>query len=371
MNIPNSEYLPIDKLTSVFNNTTNSYKYFWLLSILEFIKYNSDKTILVEDLIFEMISNVWYPINYFKLSFGKQDKFAEKIENIKNKYLLSESISKNDLINFLQNKKREKIVQSLISDLKRYVPYRFLTPWFNSNLRGIKDHLKNKLIIDLCKKYFDAVTIKPLYKFSSENNCIIITEDWHEYLSKHLMILQGFTYWHLIEYLQKNNPNVPNIHDKLFPPIQRDLSTAKRFYYTLLRYNKTMRCIYSNQVLNLENIAIDHYLPWSFVAHDQLWNLIPTLKIINSAKSNNIPSEKYLEKFASFQFEAFQFANKNNYVQKKLLEDYTILFDDTINNISNFSKSIFTEIIKGNIKPLMQIATNMGYQGNWVYINDL
>lgn len=38
-------------------------------------------------------------------------------------------------------------------------------------------------------------------------------------------------------------------------------------------------------------ISIDHYVTWSFVLHDELWNLIPTFKNINSYKGNNIPNK--------------------------------------------------------------------------------
>lgn len=41
--------------------------------------------------------------------------------------------------------------------------------------------------------------------------------------------------------------------------------------------------------LNDKNISIDHFVPWSYVAHDELWNLTPTTRSINSSKSNNLP----------------------------------------------------------------------------------
>jgi hypothetical protein len=46
--------------------------------------------------------------------------------------------------------------------------------------------------------------------------------------------------------------------------------------------------------LKPKDISLDHYVPWSFVVHDQLWNLIPTTKSVNSKKSDLLPSKKYL-----------------------------------------------------------------------------
>ena len=60
--------------------------------------------------------------------------------------------------------------------------------------------------------------------------------------------------------------------------------------------------IYMGQGFNVDSINkygeinIDHYVPWGFVLHNELWNLIPTFKNINSSKGNNIRNKnKYLD----------------------------------------------------------------------------
>ena len=42
--------------------------------------------------------------------------------------------------------------------------------------------------------------------------------------------------------------------------------------------------IYGKKPLDAKNISIDHFVPWSYVAHDELWNLTPTTRSINSTK---------------------------------------------------------------------------------------
>jgi hypothetical protein len=42
-------------------------------------------------------------------------------------------------------------------------------------------------------------------------------------------------------------------------------------------------------------------LPWSFVAHDQLWNLTPTSPEVNSSKSDNLPANTYFDRFVDLQ----------------------------------------------------------------------
>ncbi len=88
--------------------------------------------------------------------------------------------------------------------------------------------------------------------------------------------------------MQRCNPSTPAIANKLFPPQNRESLTNETKYWKLILEHSEINCIYSNAILKKESLSLDHYLPWSFVAHDQLWNLIPTIPSVNSAKSNNI-----------------------------------------------------------------------------------
>ena len=46
----------------------------------------------------------------------------------------------------------------------------------------------------------------------------------------------------------------------------------------------------------MDNISIDHVIPWSFMYSDDIWNLVVTSKSYNSSKSNSIPSEDVINK---------------------------------------------------------------------------
>ena len=52
---------------------------------------------------------------------------------------------------------------------------------------------------------------------------------------------------------------------------------------------------------------IDHFVPWSFVANDELWILAPMEKRLNCSKSNKLPVwDKYFRGFADNQFMMFE-----------------------------------------------------------------
>ena len=94
---------------------------------------------------------------------------------------------------------------------------------------------------------------------------------------------------------------------------------------------------------------------------------MPVISEVNSSKSDNIPSEIYLEKLLKLQYHGFQFAMNNNLINKKSLEDYAIIFNETLNNIYSYSRNKFINVLHDNLKPNIQIAINMGFSANWVF----
>lgn len=118
-------------------------------------------------------------------------------------------------------------------------------------------------MIVLCNQFFESHPHRVMYRFvgdSIELNCI-----WVDYLQKHQVILRGFIFWHLVKFMQKNNPNVIGLSEKLPKPAERDLKAANRFWKGYLAENADLTCIYSGQRITVQNLSLDHFLPWSYV----------------------------------------------------------------------------------------------------------
>ncbi|KAA3601407.1 MAG: HNH endonuclease [Calditrichaeota bacterium] len=363
--------LSINSLAQSLKQTTNSYKFYWLLSIIEQLNFVDFETkhLSTKDIVARMIAKIWYPINHHNLSFGKQDKLGEIVNFIKMNSEITIKDSEEVIFEFLkeefQNPKSQ--FKKLLKDLQRYVPFRFLTPWFKFELQGIEP--KEKRIKELSSLHFLDSNFLPLYRFlNTEEQIIEMSPYWIDYLKNNQKILADFCYWNLVNYLQTKNPNTPNIAFKLFMPKERDLRKARYFWSLVLKKDSNIHCIYSGFNLN-DNFTIDHFVPWSFVAHDKLWNLIPTSQIVNSQKGNSIPSlESYLTPFIKTQFETLKFFI-NLDKEKKILEDYAILFDSDFNSMLSMSFSNFKTKLEDTIKPLCQIASNNGFQMNWKFKN--
>ena len=353
--LPDSSNVNIAALSAVFADTTNSYKFYWFLAILDSLRDNDNPRMTMQDLSLRMLSSVWYPLDYFKLSFGSRDGF-KSIATFVSKHLSVDN-SPNaapvlDQLVALPAVEQVKL-QRLIKVLINWVPYRFIRPMFALETRGLPDPQVNALVMTLANSSSQAP-----YLF--EGDCIIVNDSWLQYLQQHQAILRGFIYWHLVKFLQKNNPNVTGLTEKLEKPISRNLTTATRFWKSYMTAHSELTCIYSGQLVTPANLSLDHFLPWSFVAHDQLWNIIPTTKSVNSSKNNCLPClERYFEPFAQLQFNAFQFhAAKGN---GKLLEDYHLIFAQELIAIQKLSYPQFREELHRQVIPRLQTAQNLGF----------
>jgi hypothetical protein len=369
--LPSSDELPIGKLAAVFNDTTNSYKFYWFLAILEELKMKDSNQMTYDSLCSRMISNVLFPLEFYKLSFGKLDGFKTiaihlnqliGIDYGPNAQPVFEQINENVGI----RDKRTLLKQ--IKVLTRWVPFRFVRPFFANEIKGLPDYKVNNSIKLMANTSHQQQPWKCPYYFDLEG--IVINKDWFEYFKKHLAILQSFTYWHLVQFVQKNNPNVIGISCKLFKPTQRNLAlNIKSWKYFLERHPETI-CIYSGNILPI-NFTLDHFVPWSYVVHDLSWNLIPVSKSVNSRKSNNLPNlNYYLDPFMEIQFQYCRFLIGRRGFDK-LIEQYCLLFNIDFRELTSIQIEVFMKKLSGTIVPMVQIAGNSGFNLDWIFNSEL
>ncbi len=372
MQLPYHDKLDISKLTAVFSDVQKSYKFYWFLSILDILQESELTLIPINDILLRMVAHVWYPLDYYKLSFGKKDRFKNIAHFITGKIYIDNNPNSPSLIEQIKSKlpsEEQNSLNARVETLINYVPYRFLRPFFSEETSGILDTLVNNKIKGLLEQYFHSSPERVIYKFVDKGNLkfIEVNPIWRDYLNKHQGILRGFINWHLLKFVQKNNPNVIGLSEKLNKPIKRDLSDASKFWKEYIRDENThIQCIYSGQEITLANLSLDHFLPWSLVAHDLVWNIIPTPKSINSSKSDKIPSvDLYLNQFIKLQFDAFKFHSERG--ATALLEDYSQIFGQTTDEIIMKPYETFNEELSKIVLPQIQTARNMGFDYPFIY----
>lgn len=362
LNMPVSEQVDYRKFSRILddNRVVASYKMYWLLGILDEVNLGNTE-IEFKKLASRMIVYAWYPTLQYKLSYGMFDSIKHSISYVENKYKLPSNYDENKLLNIIYNTDDKELLKKL-KGLCDKVPYRLLSPFFDSDLKGVKDNSKDKLITTLSMESKSC-----LYKIDKgEVDKIIINEGWKEYLVRNYNIIKSWIYLKLVAFLQKRNPNVPAIIFKLESPKSRDLKKSTQLWKKIIS-KENITDIYTGFDFNDENyskygvLSIDHFIPWSFVMHDEIWNLVPTFKNINSSKSDNLPNyDNYIDKFCDMQYKAFDYACNT---EGSILESYMdALRIENPKELCDYNrKDIFDEKLRQTISPLYQIAYNQGF----------
>lgn len=376
MHIPSDDNLKIEYLSRVFDRerVSNCYKYFWFLAILGKIS-PENRTFTYDELITEMIADAWYMVAEYHLRLGPNNTTDNLEEAVK--YIYTElnqeripSTEKRDALVKYLNGLKDSRFSAYKRALIENVPYRLQTPFFDPSDLLLKNPSKNTIeIINRQSRL--------LYYFGTYNQFltqITISNEWVEYLCRNKEILTDWTRYNLIGYLQDRNPSVPGIADKIIPPYERNLKRVKEYWKTVIEADSSLTDIYGGKLLKNITLSIDHFVPWQYVAHDELWNLNPTTKSINSSKSNNLPDwNTYFEPLSRLEFRAHEL-NFTNATVKAAFEKCA---DYHVNN-SEIRRVLYAEKLEQPefcrrldkvLGPVYESAKNCGFR-EWVLKND-
>ncbi|RFZ91122.1 hypothetical protein D0C36_19465 [Mucilaginibacter conchicola] len=339
MILPEHKNLPVHLLASCFNSTVASYKFYWFLSLIDQVE--TGKTVISkQDLFAGMVANAWYTVNYFKVSFGVLDKLQEAVHEIRTHENLTIDCDRRMVFTRLSDS-ADPLIKRKLRYFNGEVPHRFLSPWLRAS---DKNHV-----------YAASRDLNNQCLYGLYNDHIEVNPDWFNYLREHAGILRKFCYWTLALFLQSKNPNVPDIPNKLIKsPVRKSLNEQRKFWDIVLGELGSVDCIYTGKKLIIGDYAVEHFLPYAFVSHDLMWNLIPADRSFNSSKSDKLPPlDKYFGPFFDLQQNALNIV-KAKAPKNKLLEDYLTIIPD----LSLFER----QRVFDQINPIATIAINNGFE---------
>lgn len=370
--LPAAKDLDVGALSRVFDNTTNAYKLLFFQALLNLFltnyRPNQPARFLLDDLAVEMAAIAWYPYSFFHLSFGVQDKTSEILDALQ--FSVNEAALGNPSTQaLLRQAIRDQSGTTQVSRVLRYAPYRLLQPFFQAELAGRPDHTKEAVTKTLSNETF--LTRKPLYRLlESDIPSLEFHPQWAEYIYRSFPLVKGWVTYKWIDYLHTRNPNMPAIPNKLAPPVTRSALTAQTDYWRTVMTVAPLKCIYSQTPLDEKNFCLDHFLPWSFVCHDQLWNLIPVSPSANSAKSNRLPADEYVSCFIDRQCAALKTAH--SVLKTNIWTKHTESFvgDLRIPKAGLLDNESVRAAYLGTLPAMISLAERTGFASGWTYINN-
>ena len=367
--------LDIAAFSRLFDDTTNSYRFLFFRSLLDCIEIGEmkpgfDGTIPLAQILKGLALNAWYPHSVFKLNFGTQDQIGRFLSalpgNVIEKLMDTSAKNKKDLYEI-------EIDQKALRFFKRYVPFRLLNPFFADLKRSPSTEEIPSLAYERSSLSQFA---PPLYRFDSRtpSHCknMIVDERWLDYLRRNKPIVESWFAWNWLMYMQRRNPYTPELHMKLFRPLEREsLNAQTRFWKDIMlavaAEGNEFRCIYSGAILQPEKISLDHFLPWSFIGHDENWNLIPTTATVNSSKSDNLPHEGYFFSFIENQFIALKCAKRSFQTKRfnDVFESYAIRLSIGLEEVIDTGRDRFRNAYEKTMQPLFMLAGNQNFRAGW------
>ena len=362
-------------LERMLTKFTASYKLYWFKAIFDDV-IAGNTYISFKRAVGRMVASAWYPVVYFRLNLGATDKLADFVDFVHREFNLAQDCKQDIIIDLVSDAHSNCQLDRHIASLTTYVPYRLIRPFYEERISHVNigiSQAKRDSRIDGLIRQFNAEDIGGApYCFTADGDGVRVVDEWATYLCENEAVIRGWLNYKLIEYLQARNPSTPAISRKLYPPVQRDLSAAHAYWNTAMHTGE-FREIYNGELFNTDNferygaLSIDHFIPWSFVLHDEPWNLIPTFKNVNSRKNDRLPDfGRYKDGFCDQQFDALVTVLESK-KHRKYLESYLSIDTDIfLYERTSASRDAFTQSLENAIGPLYQIALNQGYP-KWEY----
>lgn len=385
--LPNSANLDIRALSKTLDDTSASYKFLWTLGLLDEMEkrgFNEEKPPFPCRGVFAaMLVRADGPVNRFKLSFGASSGAASRDRMEEHLKTIAEAMDKKEPLlldsSDVQSPKGAALTR-VCRDLADYVPLRWLSPFLpQDELRAASGRTRNqgkrnRRIRELASAKFKSADNPPPYCFQTVDGeeCVEMNPEWLRYFRRNLPIVRGWALWKWANFLQARNPNIPAILNKIAPPDERERNQLenqrKGFWIPVMRGADGVHCIYSGAALSDKNFHLDHYVPWSFIGHDQIWNLVPADPSVNSSKSDNLPSmRKYFAPFVDLHHRALMFHHEHcpSGKWKKLTEAYVA--DLRIDFADLTDREKLGRAYKAMISPLIDLAAANRFTPNWIY----
>lgn len=368
--------LYIEGFSHMMSDPSYCYKFFWLEALVQIISEGVNKA-TYDDVIRRMIVNAWYPVIEYHIHLSGlpqdgiiKDNLEKAVIRLKELSNAESNASKDELLKLLENFCKDNDLSSYKKELTKNVPHKALSGFANNgpSLIDINSAAKrmmiyyNKLNDSEMELPYTFVDGKPLERV------IIFGKTWMEMIQDNTVAILGWIQFEKTKWLQKNNPEVPGLVYKLAPDDgkTRKLDKVKELWKEIIKARDIID-VFTGEVIIPRKYDIDHFIPWSFVMNDELWNLMPMDSSLNSVKSNKLPKwEPFFGKFAGNQYLMYEYIHEND-AQHNLLEK---CYKDNLHSIwagqelyrKGNSKEEFITILEKNMRPVYDSARRQGYE---------
>ena len=361
--------LDIEGFSRMMKDPSYCYKFYWLEAIVQLISEDR-KEASYDEIINEMISNAWYSVLEFHVHLSGiwgdgeiKDSLEKAVLKLHKLSDLSSNASKVEIKNKIVEYNKELHGEKMT--LTQKVPYKALSGFANRYSERIDLNSSAGRMMAYYNRINGIESPLP-YTFGEQKGLerkIIFHESWIKMIQDNMVAILGWIQYEKVRWLQNNNPEVPGLVYKLAPldDKMRKLGHVRKLWEGVLDMTSIV------DVFKNEPYDVDHFIPWSFVMNDELWNLMPMDSSLNSSKSNRLPQwDKFFMRFALNQYTMYELVHEKAGIRKL----YESCYRDNLHSIwasqelyrKGNSREEFYGILERNMRPVYDSARRQGYE---------
>lgn len=371
LSIENKYYnsLEIQSFSRMMDSPSFCYKFYWLDAIINLVTEDCDETTF-NAIIDEMIASAWYSVAEFHIHlsgviYKDKDNLEKAINKLRQLSDLPANASKTEIKNTI--KAYDSQISKEKNELTKNVPYKALSGFFiNHNLSPLEGSTR-KMVENIILFNKSVKLPYTLGNSSGLQREVFFDPDWTTMIKDNAVSIKGWIQYEKLKWLQKNNPEVPGLVYKLVPldDRKRKLTHVRNLWERILTYT-SINDVFTGNPINLQEYDIDHFIPFSFVMNDELWNLMPMDSSLNSSKNNNLPKwEDFFNGFAHNQYVMYEHIHEKT----EIYSLYERCYKDNLCSIwatqdlyiKGHSQNEFCNILSKNMRPVYDSARRQGY----------
>ena len=366
--------LDIRSFMLMLKDPSYCYKFYWLEAIVNLISEDVEETTFNE-IIDEMICSAWYSVREFHIHLSGLGPNGEVRDGLERAVLKLSELS--DLPSNASKVEIKNAIRKYNSELKQYkeqltnmVPYRAMAGFFAS--AGLDSVPWDSVVKmrETISSFSYEVTALP-YTLGANSKLgkeVIFHPGWIRMIQDYTVSILGWIQYEKVKWLQNNNPEVPGLVYKLLPMDERMRKLEKvRSLWKAILSIQPVTDVFTGKPVMPGRYDIDHFIPWSFVMNDELWNLMPMDSSLNSSKSNRLPQwDPFYSRFSDNQYILYQQIHDKPGIHKL----YEQCWRDNLHSIwagqelyrPGNSKEAFDAILSRNMRPVYDSARRQGYE---------
>lgn len=365
--------LDIEGFSHMMKDPSYCYKFYWLEAIVQLISAGVQETTF-DAVINEMICNAWYSVREFHIHLSGiqvdgqvRDGLERAVLRLSELSNLQANASKIEIKNAIHEHASE--LKTAKEQLTNMVPYRALAGFFDKSGESA-DWGSVRRMTSYIERINNDVVLLPyiLGEGSKLKKEIKFQPSWIEMIQDNTVSILGWIQYEKVKWLQNNNPEVPGLVYKLAPMDEkmRKLNNVRKLWEGILELSE-VRDVFTGEAVIPKQYDVDHFIPWSFVMNDELWNLMPMDSSLNSSKSNRLPKwDPFFERFADNQYLLYGLIHEKAGIYKLFESCYR----DNLHSIwagqelyrKGNSQEEFYNILQKNMQPVYDSARRQGYE---------